>query len=313
LPAEEADMTNALPLLIFFLSAALAAGLAAAVRPAGYPVSAAVGLATVLAGAIFASALKIADQWTRVVVLRLGRFHALKGPGLFVIIPIVDTLPYWIDTRVITATFKAERTLTKDTVPVDVDAVLFWKVVDPKKAAIDVADYQSAVAWASQTALRDVIGKTQLADMLEGRRKISDELREIIDERARPWGIDVISVEIRDVLIPAALEDAMSMQAQAERERQARVILGDSERQVAAKFVEAAQTYASDPSALHLRAMNMLYEGLKQNATMVIVPSTAVETMQLGGVAGLTALAKALADGKASPEPSSEPIVPQTH
>ncbi len=306
-------MTNALPLLIFFLSAALAAGLAAAVRPAGYPVSAAVGLATVLAGAIFASALKIADQWTRVVVLRLGRFHALKGPGLFVIIPIVDTLPYWIDTRVITATFKAERTLTKDTVPVDVDAVLFWKVVDPKKAAIDVADYQSAVAWASQTALRDVIGKTQLADMLEGRRKISDELREIIDERARPWGIDVISVEIRDVLIPAALEDAMSMQAQAERERQARVILGDSERQVAAKFVEAAQTYASDPSALHLRAMNMLYEGLKQNATMVIVPSTAVETMQLGGVAGLTALAKALADGKASPEPSSEPIVPQTH
>jgi regulator of protease activity HflC (stomatin/prohibitin superfamily) len=261
-----------------------------------------------------ASAIKIADQWTRVLVLRLGRFHALKGPGLFFIIPVIDTLPYWIDTRVITSAFKAEKTLTKDTVPVDVDAVLFWKVVDPQRAAIDVADYQSAVAWASQTALRDVIGKTVLADMLEGRQKISVDLCRIIDERVRSWGIEVISVEIRDVLIPSALEDAMSMQAQAERERQARVILGDSERQVAAKFVDAAQIYASDPTAFHLRAMNMLYEGLKQNATMVIVPSTAVETMQLGGVAGLTALAKVVApDGKIEPEaPRERPFVPPT-
>jgi regulator of protease activity HflC (stomatin/prohibitin superfamily) len=179
-------------------------------------------------------------------------------------------------------------------VPVDVDAVLFWKIVDPQKAALDVADYQSAISWASQTALRDVIGKTMLSDMLEGRDKISGVLQTIIDERTEPWGINVISVEVKDVLIPPALENAMSMQAQAERERQARVILGDSERQVAEKFGEAARTYANDPVALHLRAMNMLYEGLKQNSTIVIVPSSAVETMQLGGLAGLTALTMGL-------------------
>ena len=308
-------MTNPLPLLVFFLIAAVGLGLAYGVYgPAGYGAGAAIGTIAIVGAAVVASAIKIADQWTRVVILRLGRFHALKGPGLFLIVPIIDTLPYWIDTRVITSTFKAEKTLTKDTVPVDVDAVLFWKVVDPQKAALDVADYQSAIAWAAQTALRDVIGKTVLADMLEGRQKISDDLRKIIDERARPWGVDVISVEIRDVLIPSALEDAMSMQAQAERERQARVILGDSERQVAAKFVEAAQIYASDPTAFHLRAMNMLYEGLKQNATMVIVPSTAVETMQLGGVAGLTALAKGVAGKTAEAEAQlGPPVVPQTH
>jgi len=236
------------------------------------------------------SSIQVADQWDKVVILRLGRFHALKGPGLFGIIPIVDTIPYWIDTRVITTGFKAEKTLTKDTVPVDVDAVLFWKVVDPTKAALGVADYKSAISWASQTALRDVIGKTVLSEMLEGRDKISDLLQKIIDQRTEPWGINVISVEVKDVLIPSALEDAMSMQAQAERERQARVILGDSERQVAEKFAEAVKSYAHNPVALHLRAMNMLYEGLKDNATIVIVPSTAVESMQLGGLAGLTAL-----------------------
>jgi regulator of protease activity HflC (stomatin/prohibitin superfamily) len=177
---------------------------------------------------------------------------------------------------------------------VDVDAVLFWKIIDPQKAALAVADYQAAIGWASQTALRDVIGKTMLSDMLEGRDKISDVLQKIIDVRTEPWGINVISVEVKDVLIPASLEDAMSMQAQAERERQARVILGDSERQVAEKFGEAAKTYANNPVALHLRAMNMLYEGLKQNSTIVIVPSSAVETMQLGGLAGLTALTMGL-------------------
>jgi regulator of protease activity HflC (stomatin/prohibitin superfamily) len=236
------------------------------------------------------SAIKIANQWERAVVLRLGHYYALKGPGLFFIIPVVDNIPYWIDIRVITTTFRTEKTLTKDTVPVDVDAVLFWKVIDPKKAALDVADYISAISWASQTALRDVIGKTMLSDMLEGREKISSELQKIIDERTEPWGINVISVEVKDVLIPPALEDAMSMQAQAERERQARVILGDSERQVAEKFSEAARTYTHDPTALHLRAMNMLYEGLKQNSTIVIVPSSAVDSMQLGGLAGVTAL-----------------------
>jgi len=232
----------------------------------------------------------VADQWDRAVILRLGQFHALKGPGLFFIIPVIDAIPYWIDTRVITSAFKAEKTLTKDTVPVDVDAVLFWKVVDPKKAALAVADFQSAISWASQTALRDVIGKTMLSEMLEGRDKISSILQKIIDERTEPWGINVIFVEVKDVLIPQALENAMSMQAQAERERQARVILGDSERQVAEKFSEAAKSYQNDPVAFHLRAMNMLYEGLKGNSTIVIVPSTAVESMQLGGLAGLTAL-----------------------
>ena len=228
------------------------------------------------------------------MILRLGHFHALKGPGLFFIIPVIDAIPYWIDTRVITTGFKAEKTLTKDTVPVDVDAVLFWKVVDPKKAALDVADYQSAISWASQTALRDVIGKTMLSDMLEGRDKISNLLQKIIDERTEPWGINVISVEVKDVLIPSGLEDAMSMQAQAERERQARVILGDAERQIAEKFTEAGKSYEHNPIAFHLRAMNMLYEGLKENATIVIVPSTAVESMQLGGLAGMTALTMGL-------------------
>jgi len=251
---------------------------------------------------IISSAIRIADPWDKAVVLRLGKFHGLKGPGLFFIAPIIDTIPYWIDTRVITTSFKAEKTLTKDTVPVDVDAVLFWKVFDPQKAALEVADYLSAISWASQTALRDVIGKTMLSDMLEGRDKISEVLQKIIDERTEPWGIHVNSVEVKDVLIPSALENAMSMQAQAERERQARVILGDSERQVAEKFGEAAKTYANNPVALHLRAMNMLYEGLKQNSTIVIVPSSAVDTMQLGSMAGLTALTMGIGQEKANKE-----------
>jgi regulator of protease activity HflC (stomatin/prohibitin superfamily) len=247
-------------------------------------------IVTFVIALIVSSAIRVADQWEKAVVLRLGKFRVIKGPGLFLIIPVFDAVRFWIDTRVITTTFNTEKTLTKDTVPVDVDAVLFWKVIDPKKAALDVADYQGAISWASQTALRDVIGKTMLSDMLEGREKISEELQRIIDERTEPWGVNVISVEVKDVLIPPALEDAMSMQAQAERERQARVILGDSERQVAEKFGEAARTYSDNPTALHLRAMNMLYEGLKQNATIVIVPSSAVESMQLGGLSGMTAL-----------------------
>jgi regulator of protease activity HflC (stomatin/prohibitin superfamily) len=241
----------------------------------------------------------------------LGRFHILRGPGLFFIIPVIDTISHWIDIRIIPTSFKAEKTLTKDTVPVDVDAVLFWQVIDPKKAALDVADYQSAINWASQTALRDVIGKTQLSDMLEGRAKISNELQTIIDERTEPWGIKVISVEVKDVLIPAALEDAMSMQAQAERERQARVILGDSERQVAEKFGEASKTYINNPVALHLRAMNMLYEGLKNNATIVLVPSSALETMQLGNLAGITALTTALEQKNANQEKA--PVLPKSN
>jgi len=253
-----------------------------------------IGIGALVLALLVLNAIKIADQWERALVLRLGKFRELKGPGLFFIIPIIDSVPYWIDTRVITASFKAEKTLTKDTVPVDVDAVLFWKVIDPQKAVLNVADYQSAISWASQTALRDVIGKTQLSEMLEGREKLGKELQRIIDERTEPWGINVISVEVKDVLIPPGLENAMSMQAQAERERQARVILGDSERQVAEKFVMAGETYAEHPVAFHLRAMNMLYEGLKQNATIVVVPSTAVESMQLGNVSGIIALTKQL-------------------
>ena len=265
-----------------------------------YRESLVVAVGSAIIAFIVSYSIRIADQWERAIVLRLGRFRSLAGPGLFFVIPIIETVAYWIDIRVITNGFKAEKTLTKDTVPVDVDAVLFWKVVDPKKAALDVADYVSAINWAAQTALRDVIGKTMLSDMLEGREKISDELQKIIDVRTEPWGINVISVEVKDVLIPAALEDAMSMQAQAERERQARVILGDSERQVAEKFGEAAKTYANNPTAFHLRAMNMLYEGLKsKNTTIVIVPSTAVETMQLGGLAGVTALTATLGQERA--------------
>ena len=277
---------SAIPLTLFLLVAGVGAAVSWSIR-ADTTTAGAVLAAFVVVGAFLAAAIKVASQWERAVVLRLGQFRALNGPGLFWIIPIVDVIPYWIDVRVITSTFKAEKTLTKDTVPVDVDAALFWRVVDPQRAALDVEDYHSAIAWASQTALRDVIGKTVLAAMLEGREQIGKELRRIIDERTEPWGVEVISVELKAVLIPEALENAMSMQAQAERERQARIILGDSERQVAESFQEAARGYAGNPTALHLRAMNMLYEGLKQNSTFVIVPSTALDSMQLGGIAGL--------------------------
>jgi regulator of protease activity HflC (stomatin/prohibitin superfamily) len=243
---------------------------------------------------IVALAFNIADQWEKAIILRLGHYHGLRGPGPFFIIPLVERVAYWIDTRIITTTFKAEKTLTKDTVPVDVEAVLFWKVKDAQKAALEVEDYQSAISWASQTALREVIGKSELADMLEAREKLDAILQKIIDTRTEQWGINISSVEIRDIIIPQQLQDAMSMQAQAERERQARVILGDSERQVAEKFEEAARTYQHNPVALHLRAMNMLYEGLKvkDNTVMVIVPASVLDTMSFGATAGLTALAK---------------------
>jgi regulator of protease activity HflC (stomatin/prohibitin superfamily) len=303
----EMRTSNSFARLIFFVILGIGGGLAFAMYSVTANMASVwIGVIAFVIALVVSLAIKVANQWERVVILRLGKFRSLKGPGLFFIVPVIDVIPYWIDTRVITASFKAERTLTKDTVPVDVDAVLFWQVLDPKKAALDVADYQSAINWASQTALRDVIGKTILSDMLEGREKISKELQKIIDERTEPWGINVISVEVKDVHIPSALEDAMSMQAQAERERQARVILGDSERQVAEKFGEAAKTYTNDPIALHLRAMNMLYEGLKQNATIVIVPSTVVETMQLGSIAGVTALTMGLGQERAIKEKESE-------
>jgi regulator of protease activity HflC (stomatin/prohibitin superfamily) len=302
--------SSSFPGLIFLVILIIGTGVAFTLHQGGSVSGPLVAMAVaILCAALVSSAIRVADPWTKAVVLRLGKFRSLEGPGLFFIIPLIETIPYWLDTRVLTSSFKAEKTLTKDTVPVDVDAVLFWKIIDPQKAALAVADYQAAIGWASQTALRDVIGKTMLSDMLEGRDKISSALQLIIDQRTEPWGINVISVEVKDVLIPASLEDAMSMQAQAERERQARVILGESELQVAAKFGEAAKTYANNPVALHLRAMNMLYEGLKQNSTIVIVPSSAVETMQLGGMAGLTALTMGIGQERTIKEANSQPQV----
>jgi hypothetical protein len=236
--------------------------------------------------------LKVSSQWEKVVILRMGKFHKLAGPGAFWIIPIVDTTANWIDHRVMVTPFSAEKTLTKDTVPVDVDAVLFWVVWDAEKAALEVADYKAAIAWAAQTALREIIGQSMLADILIGRAKMDAELQKIIDERTTPWGITVQSVEIRDVIIPPDLENAMSRQAQAERERQSRIILGESEEQIAASFAEASKAYITNPTALHLRAMNMLFEGLKEKGALVIVPSSAVDTMNLGGLSGMVSLAQ---------------------
>ena len=235
-------------------------------------------------------ATQIASQWEKAVVLRFGKFLSLKGPGIFWIVPIVDTVVNWIDHRVNVTPFSAEKTLTKDTVPVDVDAVLFWLVWDAQKAALEVADYRVAISWAAQTALREIIGQMTLADILVGRAKMDSDLQKIIDERTTPWGITVQSVEIRDVVIPPDLEDAMSRQAQAERERQARVILGESEQQIASSFAQASEAYTNNPTALHLRAMNMLFEGLKQKGALVIVPSSAVDTMNLGSMSGLVSL-----------------------
>jgi regulator of protease activity HflC (stomatin/prohibitin superfamily) len=244
----------------------------------------------IVIGFYFMFAIKVARQWEKAVVLRLGKFRGLRGPGFFWIVPILDSTSSWIDQRVMVTPFNAEKTLTKDTVPVDVDAVLFWLVWDAEKAALEVEDYRSAITWASQTALREIIGQMTLADILVGRAKMDADLQKIIDERTSPWGITVQSVEIRDVIIPPDLEDAMSRQAQAERERQARVILGESEQQIAASFSQASEAYINNPTALHLRAMNMLFEGLKQKGALVIVPSSAIDTMNLGGLTGIVAM-----------------------
>ncbi len=290
----DSRQANSVSATLFGLCLTLGALLAIAADSAGWPEWAAgLGLtAFTLVGLYLLFALKIANQWEKAVVLRFGQFRRLAGPGLFWIVPVVDAIPAWVDHRVIVTPFNAEKTLTKDTVPVNVDAVLFWVVWDAQKAALEVKDYQAAIAWAAQTALRDVIGRTMLAEILVGREAIDQELQRIIDERTTPWGVSVTSVEIRDIIIPAGLEDAMSRQAQAERERQARVILGESEKQIAESFAEASRAYVDNPTALHLRAMNMLFEGLKEKGALVIVPSSAVDTMNLGGMSGMVALAK---------------------
>ncbi len=253
----------------------------------GTPFAAIIGL---VLGLLLAQSPKIARQWERAVVLRLGKFVGLRGPGLFLIVPFVDTVSSWIDQRVITTSFAAEETLTSDTVPVNVDAVLFWMVYDPEKAALEVQNYPQAVSWAAQTALRDIIGRTSLTDLLRGRERIEEELQQLIDQRSNPWGVTVQSVEMRDVIIPAALQDAMSREAQAAREKQARIILGEAEVEIAHSFETAAKSYHDNPTALHLRAMNMLYEGLKEKGALMLVPSSAVESMGMGGLLGAAAL-----------------------
>jgi regulator of protease activity HflC (stomatin/prohibitin superfamily) len=263
-----------------------AVGLTITIRqqnPAGFFIGAALG-------AIIAQSPKVARQWERAVVLRLGKYVGLRGPGLFWVIPFVENVTSWIDQRVITTNFKAEETLTSDTVPVNVDAVLFWMVYDPEKAALEVQDYARAVSWAAQTALRDIIGRTYLSDLLRGREKIEAELQKLIDERSTPWGVTVQSVEMRDIVIPASLQDAMSREAQASREKQARIILGQAEVEIANLFAEASKSYHDNPTALHLRAMNILYEGLKEKGALMLVPSTAVESMGLGGLLGAAAM-----------------------
>ena len=262
---------------------------------AGDTVTAAWVIVFMLLGLYILFALKVAQQWEKAVVLRLGKFHGLRGPGFFWMVPIIDSTTMWIDHRVMVTPFSAEKTLTKDTVPVDVDAVLFWVIWDAEKAALEVQDYRQSISWAAQTALREVIGQMTLADILVGRAKMDADLQKIIDERTTPWGISVQSVEIRDVIIPQGLEDAMSQQAQAERERQSRVILGEAEMQIADSFAEASKAYINNPTALHLRAMNMLFEGLKEKGALVIVPSSAVDTMNLGAVGGMISLSQTTA------------------
>ncbi len=244
----------------------------------------------ILCGVILAQAPKVAKQWERAVVLRFGKYVGLRGPGIFWIIPFMDSVSDWIDQRVMTTSFAAEQTLTMDTVPVNVDAVLFWMVHDAEKAALEVQDYEKAISWASQTALRDIIGRTSLADLLRGREKIEEELQKLIDTRSNPWGITVQSVEMRDVIIPSELQDAMSREAQASREKSARIILAEAELEIANLFSRASDSYKSNPTALHLRAMNMLYEGLKEKGALMLVPSSAVESMGMGGLLGAAAM-----------------------
>jgi regulator of protease activity HflC (stomatin/prohibitin superfamily) len=289
---EARRYVSGVSLLAFFLSLA-AGGIFAGIAGSPFPF-----LAAVLVGVFLLFALKVANQWERAVVLRFGRFVGLKGPGLFILIPIVDEISQLVDQRVRVTDVSAESALTKDTVPVNVDAIVFWTVWDAQKAVLEVADFLDAIALSAQTALRETIGRHMLAEMITEREQLGKQLQAILDEKTNPWGITVQSVEIRDVKIPPGLEDAMSRQAQAERERQARIILGTAETEISARFVEAGDAYKDHPLALHLRAMNMLYEAIKEKGSMVIVPSSAVETMGLGGLAGISALGQKKVTGE---------------
>lgn len=245
-----------------------------------------------LLSGLVTSAIRIADQWERAVVLRMGKYNGLKGPGPFMIIPVIDSVSTYIDQRVRVSAFKAEQTLTKDTVPVNVDAVVYWTVWDVEKAALEVQEYQKAIEHITQTGLRDTIGKHELSDLLQERDKIAEDLQQVLDRNTNPWGITCQTVDIKDIAIPQDLAEAMSKEAQAERERRARVILGTAETEIAEKFEQASKKYTDNPVALHLRGMNMLFEGLKEKGSMVIVPSSALDTMNLGAMGGLVSLAK---------------------
>ena len=246
----------------------------------------------IILSCFIAKAINIADQWEKAVVLRMGKYQGLKGPGIFFTIPIIDKIDNYIDQRVRVTEFKAEQTLTKDTVPVNVDAVVYWTVWDVEKAALEVQAYETAIFYIAQTGLRDMIGKHELADLLQERDKVAEDLQLIMDHHTNPWGITCQSVGIKDIIIPQTLADAMSKEAQAERERRARVILGTAETEIASKFAEASEQYRNNPVALHLRGMNMLFEGLKEKGSMVIVPSSALDSMNLGAMGGLVSLAK---------------------
>jgi len=272
--------SNGLAILTFIILAGLAAYFYLVVGSVLF--AAILGVLAIVIG----WSMRIAKQWERVVVLRLGKFMKLAGPGMFFIIPLIDEVPIWIDLRIRTTFFAAEKTLTRDNVPVNVDAVMFWVVVEPIKAALEVEEYQKAVFWAAQTTLRDVIGKTELSEMLTGRERLDEELKIMIDARTESWGVSVHSVEIRDVMIPIELQDAMSREAQAERERRARVILATAEVEIADKFSEAAKSYQKNPEAFSLRAMNILYEGIKEKTALVIVPSNMVDSLNPGGILG---------------------------
>jgi regulator of protease activity HflC (stomatin/prohibitin superfamily) len=274
---------GALVLVISLVAGAM--GTAALDRP--WPI-----MTGAIAGLYFFFAIKVVDQWEKVAVLRLGRYIGLRGPGVVLIVPVVDTLSSYVDQRVRVSSVSAESTLTRDTVPVNVDAILFWVVWNAEKSILEVENFTDAITLSAQTALRESIGRHELAQMITERETMGHELQRILDQKTNPWGITVQSVEIRDVQIPGPLEDAMSREAQAERERRARIILGDAETQISDKFAEAAKAYQDNPIALHLRAMNMLYEAIKEKGSMVIVPSSAVETMGLGGSLATAALAK---------------------
>ena len=261
------------------------------------------GIVLVVIALLIPQSLKMANQWERAIVLRLGRLHAIRGPGLFIVIPFIDAVPTWVDQRIQTSEFDAEEALSKDTVPINIDAVIFWQIHDPERAALEITDYRSAIQRVAQTSLREMVGSSDLHTLLSDRKVSDEKLREDIGRKIADWGISVISVEIRDIGVPPALQDAMSRQAQAQRERQARILLGQAEQEVAQKFVEAAEIYAKSPTALQLRAMNIIYETTKERGATILIPSQMVDAMNPGGILGLVA-------GAQPPAPEPAPVKP---